>query len=39
LNFRSNGGIASWLPIFMFVILFRMRPNAIGATIARGSAP
>jgi uncharacterized membrane protein YdfJ with MMPL/SSD domain len=22
LNFRSNGGIASWLPIFMFVILF-----------------
>ena len=22
LGFRSNGGIASWLPIFMFVILF-----------------
>src|SRR5581483_169472 len=22
LNFKSNGGIASWLPIFMFVILF-----------------
>jgi uncharacterized membrane protein YdfJ with MMPL/SSD domain len=22
LNFHSNGGIASWLPIFMFVILF-----------------
>jgi uncharacterized membrane protein YdfJ with MMPL/SSD domain len=22
LNFRSNGGIAPWLPIFMFVILF-----------------
>jgi uncharacterized membrane protein YdfJ with MMPL/SSD domain len=22
LNFRSNGGIAFWLPIFMFVILF-----------------
>ena len=22
LNFQSNGGIASWLPIFMFVILF-----------------
>jgi RND superfamily putative drug exporter len=22
LNFTSNGGIASWLPIFMFVILF-----------------
>jgi uncharacterized membrane protein YdfJ with MMPL/SSD domain len=22
LSFRSNGGIASWLPIFMFVILF-----------------
>jgi uncharacterized membrane protein YdfJ with MMPL/SSD domain len=22
LNFRSNGGIAAWLPIFMFVILF-----------------
>ena len=22
LHFRSNGGIASWLPIFMFVILF-----------------
>jgi len=22
LNFRSNGGIASWLPIFLFVILF-----------------
>jgi RND superfamily putative drug exporter len=22
LDFRSNGGIASWLPIFMFVILF-----------------
>jgi RND superfamily putative drug exporter len=22
LNFRSNGGVASWLPIFMFVILF-----------------
>ena len=22
LNFRSNGGIASWLPMFMFVILF-----------------
>ena len=22
LNFRSNGGIAQWLPIFMFVILF-----------------
>jgi RND superfamily putative drug exporter len=22
LNFNSNGGIASWLPIFMFVILF-----------------
>jgi uncharacterized membrane protein YdfJ with MMPL/SSD domain len=22
LNFRSNGGIASWLPLFMFVILF-----------------
>ncbi|HEU5263973.1 MAG TPA: MMPL family transporter, partial [Gaiellaceae bacterium] len=22
LNFRSNGGIASWLPIMMFVILF-----------------
>jgi uncharacterized membrane protein YdfJ with MMPL/SSD domain len=22
LNFRSNGGIAIWLPIFMFVILF-----------------
>src|SRR5207342_2927963 len=22
LNFRSNGGIVSWLPIFMFVILF-----------------
>jgi uncharacterized membrane protein YdfJ with MMPL/SSD domain len=22
LNFESNGGIASWLPIFMFVILF-----------------
>ncbi len=22
LNFRSNGGIAEWLPIFMFVILF-----------------
>ena len=22
LNFKSNGGIASWLPVFMFVILF-----------------
>ena len=22
LNFKSNGGIAAWLPIFMFVILF-----------------
>jgi RND superfamily putative drug exporter len=22
LNFQSNGGIASWLPVFMFVILF-----------------
>jgi uncharacterized membrane protein YdfJ with MMPL/SSD domain len=22
LNFRSNGGIAIWLPIFMFVMLF-----------------
>jgi uncharacterized membrane protein YdfJ with MMPL/SSD domain len=22
LNFQSNGGIAQWLPIFMFVILF-----------------
>jgi RND superfamily putative drug exporter len=22
LNFKSNGGIANWLPIFMFVILF-----------------
>ena len=22
LHFRSNGGIASWLPIFMFVVLF-----------------
>src|SRR5213076_3575508 len=22
LNFHSNGGIASWLPLFMFVILF-----------------
>jgi RND superfamily putative drug exporter len=22
LNFKSNGGIASWLPLFMFVILF-----------------
>jgi uncharacterized membrane protein YdfJ with MMPL/SSD domain len=22
LNFRSNGGLAPWLPIFMFVILF-----------------
>jgi RND superfamily putative drug exporter len=22
LNFRSNGGISSWLPMFMFVILF-----------------
>src|SRR5204863_7075892 len=22
LNFRSNGGIAGWLPIFLFVILF-----------------
>jgi uncharacterized membrane protein YdfJ with MMPL/SSD domain len=22
LNFESNGGIASWLPVFMFVILF-----------------
>ena len=22
LNFKSNGGIAQWLPIFMFVILF-----------------
>jgi uncharacterized membrane protein YdfJ with MMPL/SSD domain len=22
LNFSSNGGIASWLPLFMFVILF-----------------
>ena len=22
LHFRSNGGVASWLPIFMFVILF-----------------
>jgi uncharacterized membrane protein YdfJ with MMPL/SSD domain len=22
LNFQSNGGIANWLPIFMFVILF-----------------
>src|SRR3954463_10459421 len=22
LNFHSNGGIASWLPVFMFVILF-----------------
>jgi uncharacterized membrane protein YdfJ with MMPL/SSD domain len=22
LNFKSTGGIASWLPIFMFVILF-----------------
>ena len=22
LDFQSNGGIASWLPIFMFVILF-----------------
>ena len=22
MNFKSNGGIAQWLPIFMFVILF-----------------
>ncbi len=39
LGFHSNGGIASWLPIFMFVILFGMRSNAIRATNGAVLAP
>jgi uncharacterized membrane protein YdfJ with MMPL/SSD domain len=32
LNFRSNGGIAIWLPIFMFVMLFGLSMHGITTT-------
>src|SRR3954462_4662233 len=36
LNFNSNGGIAYWLPIFMFVILFGLSMDYHGFILSRG---
>jgi uncharacterized membrane protein YdfJ with MMPL/SSD domain len=39
LGFRSNGGIASWLPIFMFVISSASRWTTTSSSSAASARP